>query len=92
MTINDLLGVNPHGIFKDVTVLKGDFIALDAKDGKLLFDTSRNKKDYIAQFLTGEISSLWSDVRKVRGIYGDYFKPVMKCYVLHNSWKEQNNA
>ena len=44
MTINDLLGVNPHGIFKDDTVLKGDFIALDAKDGKVLFDTSRNKK------------------------------------------------
>lgn len=78
------------GIFKDDKALKGELVALDAKDGKILFDTRRNKTEHIEKYLTGEICSLWADVVLVRGVgFGDYFKPIMKCYVYHDSWVKE---
>lgn len=89
MTISDLLDKKVRGIFTDDEVLKCELIALDAKDGHILFDTAKNKKEYIEQFKTGEVAALWADVRK-RGCSGwnPYFEPVLKCYVSHDSWKE----
>lgn len=87
MTIADLLEKREKGIFKDDKVLKCDLIALDAKDGKILFDTSRNKSELINGYSNGEVLSLWADCKLHRGIYGDSFVPIMKCYVSHNSWE-----
>ncbi len=90
MTISDLLSTRNRGIFKDDKALKGDLVALDGKDGKILFDTRRNKTEHIEKYLKGEVLSLWADVVLIRGIgYGDYFKPIMKCYVHHNSWESE---
>ncbi|MBR6271387.1 MAG: hypothetical protein IKR26_04465 [Lachnospiraceae bacterium] len=68
-------------------MLRGDLIVLDAKDGKILFDTSRNKREWINSFANGEILSLWADAKPIRGVYGKCFKPVIKCFVCHDSWK-----
>ena len=89
MTISDLLDKKVRGIFSDDEVLKCELIALDAKDGSILFDTAKNKRVYIEQYKTGEVVALWADIRK-RGDIGwnTYFRPVMKCYVSHDSWKE----
>lgn len=90
MTISDLLSARSRGILKDDKVLAGDLIALDGKDGKILFDTRRNKTEHIEKYLKGEVLSLWADVVLIRGSgYGDYFKPLMKCYVQHNSWERE---
>lgn len=88
MTVADLLDKKARGIFSDDMILKGELIALDSKDGKILFDTSKNKREYISKFSNGEIDVLWADVKYIKGIaFGDYFfKAVMKCYVIHNSW------
>ena len=87
MTISDLLDKQVRTSDK---ILKCDLIALDAKDGKILFDTSKNKREYIEQFKTGQILYIWADLRH-RGLddwYG-YYAPVIKCYISHDSWKEE---
>ena len=62
MTVSDLLDKKANGIFSDDVLLKGELIALDSKDGKILFDTSKNKREYISKFSSGEIDCLWADV------------------------------
>ena len=62
------------------------------KDGKILFDTSKNKTEYISKYSNGEIDCLWADVKHIKGVaFGDYFKAVMKCYVVHDSWKSEGS-
>jgi len=91
MTVSDLLDKKAKGIFSDDVLLKGELIALDSKDGKILFDTSKNKREYISKFSSGEIDCLWADVKHIKGVaFGDYFKAVMKCYVIHDSWKAES--
>ena len=92
MIISDLLDKKVCGIFIDDAVLKCELIALDAKGGNILFDTSRNKREFISKYSSGEISSLWADVRHCKGIFGDYFKPIMKCYVIHDSWLKDKHT
>ena len=88
MTVADLLEKRQRGIFTDDKILKCELIAMDAMDGKILFDTYRHKKETVAKYSSAEIISLWADVRLCRGVgYGDYFKTVMKCYVAHDSWE-----
>ncbi len=91
MKISDLLvEIEEQFGFKEKP-LKCDLIALDGKTGKILFDTSRNKKEYVEKYHDSEISCLWADVRLVRGCgFMDYFRPVMKCYVKHDSWLEES--
>ena len=92
MIVADLLDKKVRGIFSDDVLLKGELIALDSKDGKILFDTSKNKKEYISKFYSGEIDCLWADVKHIKGVgFGDYFKAVMKCYVVHDSWKTKGS-
>lgn len=86
MTISDLIEERSEEIFRNA-ILQCELIALDARDGKILFDTRKNKREYISKFLSGKVISIWADARRVEiGGYSDYFKPVMKCYVSHNSW------
>lgn len=89
MIISDLLDKNVRGIFTDDKVLKCGLVALDAKNGRILFDTEKNKREYIEQFKTGEILSLWADLRqRGLGAWNGYYVPIIKCYVSHDSWKE----
>ena len=93
MKVADLVCEIEKGYYKDSPILHGDLIALDGKDGKVLFDTLRNKPERISMYANGEIISLWSDVRLCKGIaFGDFFKPVMKCYVSHNSWLKESEG
>lgn len=93
MLISELLDKKVRGLFTDDKVLKCELVALDAKDGKILFDTAKNKREYIEQFKTGEILSLWADLRQ-RGIGpgSGYYEPIIKCYISHDSWKENSNG
>lgn len=92
MKVAELLCKKPRGIFTEDVLLRGDLIALDSKSGKILFDTRKNKREYIEQYLNGEIDAIWADVVQVKSFgYGDYFKPIMKCFVIHNSWIEKES-
>lgn len=90
MIISDLLDKKVRGIFTDDKILKCELVALDAKDGHVLFDTAKNKREYIEQFKAGEVLSLWADLR-LRGLgeWNRYYVPIIKCYVSHDSWKEE---
>lgn len=80
-------------LFGGGNLLKCELIALDAKDGKILFDTMHNNDDiFIEKYLNGNVSSIWADVRRIDGAFGDCFKPVMKCYVTHDSWKPEETG
>lgn len=93
MTISDLLDKQVREIFTDDNVLKGALIALDAKDGRILFDTDKNKREYIEQFKTGIVLSIWADLRhRGLGAWNVYYAPVIKCYVSHDSWKEASDV
>lgn len=91
MKVSDLLEKQLNPIYSneiyDNEVIKGDLIALDAHDGKVLFDTSRNKKEHIAKFMNGKILHLWADVKRVETPFGDNFRPVMMCYLSYKSWE-----
>lgn len=64
-------------------------IALNGKDGKKMFDTRNNKRDYIAQFYGREVLCIWADV--IVNPYGGFnpsIEPVVKCYVSNYPWKD----
>ena len=89
MRISDLLDKTIRvGAFDYDKVLKCDLIALDAKGGKVLFDTEKNKKEYIEQYKKGKVVALWEELRKKGYSWNCYFCTVIMCYVLHDSWKE----
>lgn len=89
MTVADLLNTKNDLFFHD-KMLKCDLVALEGKTGKVIFDTKKNKKEFIQQFFTGKVISLWADVRLRKGHgFNDYFEPIMKCYVSHRSWERK---
>lgn len=93
MIISDLLDKQVTSIFTIDKILKGDLIALDGKNGRILFDTSKNKREYIEQFKTGQVLAIWADVsHRGFGGWNEYYVPVIKCYVSHDSWKETEDA
>lgn len=93
MTIADLIEIKRNTPFVGEKALKCELIALDGKTGKILFDTSRNKREQIEKYFDGEVIALWADVKLQKGIaYGDYILPVMKCYVSHNSWEKHTKG
>lgn len=87
MLVADLVGKSKYYGYP-YTIAKARVIALDARDCSKLFDTMRNKPEYIDQFMKGEITSLWADVIHV-GCDGSnvHIDPVIKIFVSHNSWK-----
>ncbi len=94
MTIRELMYGDDlrEVLFGGGNLLKCELIALDAKDGKILFDTMRNNDRFIEKYLNGNVSSIWADVRCIDRAFGSYFKPVMKCYVTHDSWKPEETG
>ena len=83
MTVMDLL----NGHERLDSFVQGRLIALDAANGKILFDTRRHKSDYIAKFNNGIVLCIWADAKKRDGHgFGDFFEPVISCYVSHESW------
>lgn len=87
MIISDLVDTKVRGALFDHELLKCGLVAHDAKDGKILFDTAKNKREYIEQYKTGEVVALWADTQRRANPYGSYYVPVIKCYVSHDSWK-----
>lgn len=64
-------------------------IAYNGKDGKILFDTRKNKKEYVDKYNKGEVLSIWADIKQCDSTFGGYYKPVIKCYVSNGSWKRE---
>ena len=61
-------------------------VALDGKTGKVLFDTSRNKKEYYSKYNDGEVINIWADLYAHKEHFNTRFKPYIKCFVSHGSW------
>lgn len=68
-------------------VAKTYVVALDGMNGKKLFDTSINKKEYYEKYYNVEITDLWSEMRKTGSSYNSFYKQILCCYILHK-WEE----
>lgn len=68
-------------------ICDGRLIALDAKDGRVLFDTWKNTSKYIEAYINGEVCALWADVCVKNEYPTSVIWPCIKCYVRHDSWK-----
>lgn len=89
MKVKDILAPRPEGIFIDDKIMKSDVVGIDAMTGHILFDTRKNKEEYVAQYMNGEISSMWASFRCNDGLgYSEYITPIVKCFIHHDSWKE----
>lgn len=89
MKVFDILGTIPEGIYKGGKIMKSDVVGLDSMTGRILFDTRKNKEEYVAQYMNGEILAMWASFRCNDGLgYSEYITPIMKCYIHHDSWKE----
>ena len=71
----------------------GRVIALDGKNGKVLFDTSKNQKKDIVQFMRGEVFGFWTDIKTTQhnGFASASAEAVLMMDVLHDSWKEKSD-
>ena len=71
----------------------GTVIAYDGKDGKLLFDTSRNTVEHVVRFAKGLIIGVWAGLKDLdsHSKCSKTFTSVVCIYVHHNSWEEENN-
>lgn len=88
MIVGDLIKKRKDGLYLD-KILKCDLIAIDRKSGHILFDTSKNKLEFIEKYYNAEIDCLWADTKQCHNnIWGDYVIPVVKCYIK----KEVQNA
>lgn len=93
MKVRDLLEVQKDEGWITNTICKSRVIALDAKDGKILFDTYKNKSEYVEKFFDGDVSALWSDIKTdVSMGYGNLYKGVVMLYLRHGSWEGQDDA
>ncbi len=87
MKVRDLLEAQKDNVWGTNTICKSRVIALDAKDGKILFDTYKNKSEYVEKFFDGDVSALWSDIKTDISMgYGDLYKGVVMLYLKHMSW------
>ena len=97
MKVSDLMKpkMNKYGLEDSKILQSNRVIALDGKDGKILFDTYKNKSAYIEKYMSAEVISIWAS-NKERGSYcgysGTYFQPCTMLYLSHDSWqkKEEN--
>lgn len=71
-------------------IAKGRVIALDSQTGKMLFDTHRNKGEYIDQFMRGEVLDVWTELKTTQhlGFASASVDAVLMMYVSHDSWME----
>jgi hypothetical protein len=85
MTVADLLATRKEPW--EHKLCEGRVIALDAMNGKVIFDTWKNTRKHIEKFFDGEVSALWGDVVVKEAEFTSRVCPVLKCYVTHDSWK-----
>lgn len=86
MTVGDLLYESPiwEGSSLTEKLLNGPMYAKHARDGKRLFDTRHNKKEFIEKFYGWEVIAIWPDFQPDKGISFSsypYIVPVMGCYI-----------
>lgn len=93
MKLSDLMKpqVNKYG-HEDSPILQSRrVIALDGGNGKILFDTYKNKSAYIDKYMSAEVISIWAS-NKVYGSDGGYigtcFQPCTMLYLSHDSWQK----
>lgn len=92
MILKDLMGKREkESKFLSETILQGRVIAMDGCDGKVLFDTKKNKPNYIKKFMSAEVTTIWSSTKEMFAdseFSGAVYQPCTMIYLAHNSWKE----
>lgn len=94
ITVADLIErrERPGDAFQSGSVLYYNrLICKGGKNGRILFDTAKNKPEFIQQFYPAIISAIWVEIwehgGKSVGFGPQTYEAVMLCYVEHESWK-----
>lgn len=67
-------------------------IAINAYNGKVLFDSRKNNKKYVEKYYNGIVLHIWADIGST-SYDKTCYSGVIKCYVRNKSWlnNEVNN-
>lgn len=94
MTVKDLLQ-NRDDVFHS-QLFTGRLVAKDGSSGKEVFDTFKNKPDYVKKFFPCEIEKMWCDgkIRPDNAFNEGWWMPVLMIYLKGdeiNECKRQNS-
>ena len=95
MKVRDLIEERPYFMSLTDTLLEGPLYAKHAQNGKRLFDTRSNKKEFVKQFYDWEVSSMWPDFQPEKGISFSqypYIVPVIGCYIKEPRKEEKHDT
>ncbi|MBR2226802.1 MAG: hypothetical protein IJ893_02915 [Bacteroidales bacterium] len=84
LTVGDLLE-DRRDVYSRSTMYHGRMIAKDARSGKILFDTRKNKRPFVEEFFEDTICAMWVEMREIwkpAGFSANY-EAVLCCYVHH---------
>ena len=84
MKVRDLIEEKPSYFGLTETLLEGPLYAKHSQTGKRLFDTQKNKNEYVKQFYDWEVMSIWPDFQPERHISFSQIPaivPVLGCYI-----------
>lgn len=71
-------------------IVRGEITAIDSMTGKTLFNTRKNSDKHIKKFFKGILVSIYPDVDFIERGNSHVLVPYIKCFVEHNSWKEND--
>ena len=60
-------------------------IAINAYNGKVLFDSRKNNKKYVEKYYNGIVLHIWADIGST-SYDKTCYSGVIKCYVRNKSW------
>lgn len=92
ITVSDIIEEKPDdsAFLLTCSMYKNRMIALDGGTGKIIFDTAKNKKDFVRNYYPGIISAMWVEMREWKGHSPGFgpqtYEPVLMAFVEHNSW------
>ena len=68
-------------------------VAMRSDNGKTVFDTRRNNKEFAKKYADVEVLTIWSEVRTEKSIgFSQWIVPVIVCYLSAHDIKKSEVA
>lgn len=63
-------------------ICESKIVAMRGDNGKIVFDTRKNNKEYVKKYEDVDVLTMWSEVRTEKTIgFSQYIVPVIVCYL-----------
>lgn len=89
MLISELFEDSPN-TWNEGRIVRGEITAFDSMTGKTLFNTRKNSDKHIKKFFIGILVSIYPDIDFIESGNSHVLVPYIKCFVEHDSWKEND--